>query len=133
MGHGLPEQFAEVVDAERAGLWPLVERARQLAKEGDQPALRVLADEVRERIEAGDQIFRTGGHLRGHIGDITAELDGVYDAVFPVRDPGDPADVLDAPWPTERRTALLGSILGCREWVGGAAARATRRAGDRGR
>ena len=112
MLNGLPADYAAAVGAERAELWLLVERARLLAKERDQQALRVLAAEVRQRVESGNEILRTGGHLRSHIGDITAVLDGVYDEVFPVRDPGDPADVLDAPWPTERRIALLASIVG---------------------
>jgi hypothetical protein len=89
----IPHEYVEAVDAERAELWRLVERAQQLAVEGDKPGLRALADEVRQRIEAGNGTWRTGGHLSGSIGDITAALDGVYDEVFPVRDPGDPADV----------------------------------------
>jgi hypothetical protein len=105
-----PAAFVEAVAAERGELWRLAERARLLAKERDRAALRALADEVRDRLEAGRA--PTGGHLSSHVGDITAALDGVYDEVFPVRDPGDPADVLDAPWPTGRRTALLGAIVG---------------------
>jgi len=112
----VPAQYIGAVDAERAELWRLVKRARLLAKEGDQPALRALADEVPRRIEAGNASSRTGGHLSSHLGDITAALEGVYDEVFPVRDPGDPADVLDAPWPTRRRAALLASIVGHPGW-----------------
>jgi hypothetical protein len=104
-----PAAFAETVAAERDELWRLTERARLLAKERDQAALRALADEVRVRLEAGRA--PTGGHLSSHVEDITAALDGVYDEVFQVRDPGDPADVLDAPWPTRQRTALLCAIL----------------------
>jgi hypothetical protein len=40
----------------------LAERARALAKDGDQPALRAFAGEVRQRIEAGNEVRRTGGH-----------------------------------------------------------------------
>jgi hypothetical protein len=65
---------------------------------------------VRQRIEAGNEIRRTGGHLEGRTGDILAVLDGLYDEVFPVRDPADLADVLDAPWPTVRRVTLLQSL-----------------------
>lgn len=106
----LPALFAEAVAAERGELRRLTERARLLAKERDQAALRILADEVRRRIEAG--AAPTGGHLSSHVGDIIAALGDVYDEVFPVHDPGDPADVLDAPWPTGRRMALLGAIVG---------------------
>jgi hypothetical protein len=112
----LPAEHADAVEAERAGLWRLAERARLLARAGDQPGLRALADEVHQGSEAEEAMLRAGGDLARHIGDIKAALDGVYDEVFPVRDPGDPADVLDAPWPTQRRTALLASILGHPEW-----------------
>src|SRR3989442_13790391 len=108
---GVPAEYAGAVDAERARLWLLVERARSLARQGDRPALRALADEVRQRVTDGSAASVTGGHLNGHVADITAALDDVYDEVFPVRDPGDPADVLDAPWPTQRPTDLLASSL----------------------
>ena len=116
MTTGPAPDHAAAVDAERAELWRLAGRARLLAKEGDQPALRVLADEVRERVEEGNAIARTGGTLRHHIGDITAALEGAYDEAFPVGDPGDPASVLDAPWPTPRRAALLASMAGHPGW-----------------
>ena len=35
------------------------------------------------------------------------ELDQIYDRAFPVREPGDLADILDTPWPTVRRTMQL--------------------------
>jgi len=110
MSANLPAEFAETVAAERGELWRLTERARLLAKERDRAALRALADEVRDRMEAG--AAPTGGHLSSHVEDITAALDGVYDEVFPVNDPGDPADVLDAAWPTRRRTVFLCDMLG---------------------
>lgn len=109
---GIPAQYADAVGAERAELWRLVKRAQRLAKKDDRLALRDLADEVRQRLDPIDAISRTGGHLHGRTGDITAALGGLYDTVFPVRDPRDPADVLDAPWPTEQRAALLASIVG---------------------
>src|SRR5579863_4969084 len=109
MPSDLPAALVEAVAAERGELWRLTERARLLATERDRAALRALADEVRDRMEAGGA--PTGGHLSSHVEDITAALDGVYDEVFPVSDPGDPADVLDAPWPTRQRTALLCAIL----------------------
>lgn len=109
MPANLPAQFVETLAAERGELWRLTEQARLLAKERDRAALRALADEVRDRMEAGSR--PTGGHLSSHVGDITAALEVVYDEVFPVSDPGDPADVLDTPWPTRRRTAFLCAIL----------------------
>jgi len=111
MSTDLPAQYAAAVAAERAALWELAGRARTLADDGDKPALGALAEEVQLRIASGNAIERTGGHLKGRIADIRTALDDVYDAVFPVRDPRDPADVLDAPWPTQRRAALLASLV----------------------
>jgi Domain of unknown function (DUF4132)/Family of unknown function (DUF5724) len=107
----LPEEYAAAIAAERTALWELAGRARTLADKDDKPALRALAEEVRRRIASGNAIERTGGHLRGRVVDILTAFDGVYDEVFAVRDPRDPADVLDAPWPTQRRAALLTSLV----------------------
>ena len=106
-----PAQFAAAVSAERTVLWELAGRARTLADEGDEPALRALADEALRRLEGSDALERTGGHLRHHVADIRAAFDSVYDEVFPVRDPGDPTDVLDAPWPSLRRATLLTPLV----------------------
>src|SRR5579862_1253818 len=102
MGTNVPAGHAEAVEEQRAERWRLAERARLLARKGDQPGLRALADEVRRRSEAEQAILFTGGHVASRVDDINAALDRVYDEVFPVRDPGDLADVLDAPWPTDR-------------------------------
>src|SRR5579862_8799836 len=110
MPRDLPAALGEAGAAGRGALWRTTERAPTRGTEGDRAALRALADEVRDRMEAGGA--PTGGHLSSHVEDITAALDGVYDEVFPVSDPGDPADVLDAAWPTRRRTVFLCDMLG---------------------
>lgn len=109
----IPQIYVEAVRDRRAALWQLVEEARNLAAGGDVPGLWAHGRTVRRWIEADDS---TGGHLRSHIADIRAALDEVYDAAFPVRRPGDPADVLNAPWPTAGRTALLGALVECPGW-----------------
>src|SRR6185437_2725243 len=107
----LPEEYAAAIAAERTALWELAGRARRLADAGDEPALRALAEEAQRRIASGNAVERTGGHLSGRITDIITAFEAVYDEVFVVRDQGDPADVLDAPWPTQRRAALLTSLV----------------------
>lgn len=106
------EQHEEQIAAERAALREVIDRARRLSAAGDREALRALAGAALQRLAARDSGALTGGQLRGRIADLTGELDELYDAAFPVRDASDPADVLDAPWPTRRRTALLGAITG---------------------
>lgn len=102
---GTPVEYTAAVEAERAALWQIAARARILAEAGDQPGLRALAGEARARIRAAAK--PTSGWIRGRVDDITAALDEVYDTVFPVRDPGDPADVLDTEWWTQSRLDLL--------------------------
>lgn len=104
----VPSEYTEPVVKERAELWRQAERARYLARESDQRALTKLADEIRQHIRAGAR--PTGGHLRHQIEDITAALNDVYDQAFPVHDPADLADVLDTPWWTASRVALLQSM-----------------------
>jgi hypothetical protein len=117
MARDVPEMFAAAVEDERAGLWRLVDRLRERAEAGDRAALRALAEELRQRIDDGNSIDRTGGHLVSHLGDIHEAAGKVFDAVFPVRDYRDPADVLDAPWPTPRRVTMLGSIVDRAHWL----------------
>ena len=85
--------ISEQIAANRASGRDLTERVRTLAESGDTAGLRDLAEKVWRDHPAWCEYN---------------ELDRIYDRAFPVRDPGDPADMLDAPWPTERRTALLG-------------------------
>ncbi|MCX4468912.1 DUF4132 domain-containing protein [Micromonospora sp. NBC_01655] len=107
----VPGMYADAVRDERDALWRLVDQARGLAKTGDLAGLRDLAGEVRRRLATGDSLDRTGGHLGANMADISAALDDVYDGAFPVRDPDDPAEVLDAPWPSVRRAAMLASAV----------------------
>lgn len=103
-----PAPYAEVVHAEREALWRLVDRARHT----DDPAvLRDTAKAARRRIRWGDNL--TIGNLKPQVGDIVAELDTICDAAFPPPPAGDLTGLLDAPWPTARRKALLAAVLGC--------------------
>ncbi|MFE3546365.1 DUF4132 domain-containing protein [Nocardia sp. NPDC059177] len=103
----IPEGYAGVVEEERQALWRLVERARRSA--GDQARLRELAALALVRLAEGDD--RALGNLDAHVGDITAELDQVFDTAFPVTDPGDITDLLVTPWPSAHRRALLARYL----------------------
>ncbi|MFF3869069.1 DUF4132 domain-containing protein [Micromonospora sp. NPDC001898] len=107
----VPDMYVDAVREERDALWRLVDEAGGVSKAGDLAGLRDLADRVRRRLATGDSIERTGGHLGGNVADISAALDDVYDEAFPVRNPDDPAEVLDAPWPTTRRAAMLASAV----------------------
>src|SRR5437763_929285 len=63
---GVPAEYAGAVDAERAQLWLLVERAQSLAKQGDQPALRALAGSDPARVrdpEEDDMQFLISLHI----------------------------------------------------------------------
>jgi hypothetical protein len=81
----------------------MVEQARRLAQADDLPAMRTLARELRRRNE-----FHAGDRW---LADIVAALEEVYDEAFPVTDPTDPADLLDAPWPTASRAAPLAAMM----------------------
>ena len=111
MGPSVPEIYIDVVQEQREALWRLVDQARGAAKAGDLAALRDIAEEVRLRIKQGDD--QTIGNLAPHVGDITAQLDEIYDAGFPADRPDDVTGLLAAPWPTARRKALLAAYLGC--------------------
>lgn len=108
--------YADEVRHQRDALWRMVDEASALARAGDLPGLRSHANEIRRALEAGNSIDRTGGHLDSNAGDIYAALDDIYDAALPVQSPNDPADVLDAPWPTASRRALLASIVDHPGW-----------------
>ncbi|MEV4411669.1 DUF4132 domain-containing protein [Catellatospora sp. NPDC049609] len=83
---------------DRLVLMVLVNQARKAAAAADPAALRATAR---------DMLHLIGG--RGGVGALAAAdvavLDGIYDQAFPLTDPADPADVLDAPWPTTGRLA----------------------------
>lgn len=106
----IPEFYIDVVGELREALWRLVDQARVAAKAGDMAGLRDTAEELRLRIKQGDE--QTIGNLAPHVGDIVAELDELYDASFPVDRPDDICGLLDAPWPTAERKALLAAFLG---------------------
>lgn len=110
----VPEQFHDEIRQERQALRELAATARRLADTGDIDGLRALAVEIPRRVTAADN--RTGGHLRGQWIDIEPALDMIFDKVFPVRDPADPIDFLDGPWPTRSRTMMLAAITGP-HWV----------------
>ncbi|MBE9498907.1 hypothetical protein IHE61_11490 [Streptomyces sp. GKU 257-1] len=110
---GIPEDYRGVVREQREALWRLVDRARAAARADDPRGLRELAEEIRSRIEQGDD--RALGNLTPHLADLVAALDVLYDAAFPAGR-GDDVTVtalLAAPWPTAHRKALLAAFLGC--------------------
>ncbi len=81
---------------DRLVLMVLVSRARQAAAAGDRAVLRATARDML------DQLHRRGGsHALADADE--KELDRLYDEAFPLTDPADPKDVLDAPWPTTAR------------------------------
>ncbi|WP_432973215.1 DUF4132 domain-containing protein [Dactylosporangium sp. CA-233914] len=108
----IPQVYREIVAEERAALWELARRAGELAAAGDRDALTALADEVRARIESGEEIPRSGGHLRGNIADVVTALDAAFDRAFPVLDRRDAAGLLDVPWPTRSRAERLAMLVG---------------------
>ncbi|PPJ19916.1 hypothetical protein C5E45_06925 [Nocardia nova] len=110
MERSIPEIYIEAVREHREALWRLVAQARVEAKAGDLMDLRDTAGQIRLRLKQGDD--QTGGNLEPHVGDLVAELDAVYDASFPVDQPDDITSLLDAPWPTDHRKALLAAFLG---------------------
>lgn len=102
----LPEEYVDLVRAERAALW----REVALVRASDRDALWVTAERIRRRLDEGED--ETGGHLREHVGDILAALDEHYDAVFPPEAADGITGLLAAPWPSARRHALVAAYLG---------------------
>jgi len=86
------DSISEQIAANRAAGRDLTERVRTLAESGDTAGLRDLAEKVWRDHPAWCEYN---------------ELDRIYDRAFPVRGPGDLADILDTPWPTVRRTMQL--------------------------
>lgn len=86
-------------------LMALILRARQAAAAGDLPAMRTTAGHILRRLDGRDA-------ARGLPHADEQELDRLYDAAFPLTDPADARDVLDAPWPTTARVRALLDLLG---------------------
>ena len=110
----VPQQFHDAIRQERQVLRELATVARGLAAVGDIDGLWALAEEISRAVTAGN--YRAGGHLRRHWFDIESTLDTIFDEAFPVRDPADPVDLLDGPWPTRSRITMLAAITGA-HWV----------------
>ncbi|MFC7761389.1 DUF4132 domain-containing protein [Catellatospora bangladeshensis] len=81
---------------DRLVLMVLVSRARQAAAAGDLGTLRATARDLLAQLNR-----RGGAHALADADE--RELDRIYDTAFPLTDPADPKDVLDAPWPTTAR------------------------------
>ncbi|MFD0591723.1 DUF4132 domain-containing protein [Catellatospora coxensis] len=71
---------------------------------GDRAALRTTAGDLLAQLESASAADLPKADQQ--------ELDRLYDTAFPLTDPADPADVLDAPWPTTARRAALLDLLG---------------------
>ncbi|GAA1394525.1 hypothetical protein GCM10009662_05030 [Catellatospora coxensis] len=82
----------------------LVHRARRAGAAGDRAALRTTAGDLLAQLESASAADLPKADQQ--------ELDRLYDTAFPLTDPADPADVLDAPWPTTARRAALLDLLG---------------------
>ncbi|GAA2385355.1 DUF4132 domain-containing protein [Dactylosporangium salmoneum] len=103
----VPVVYLAAVADERAALEGLVARAAELT---DRDALRDLAREIRGRLEAGNEIHRTGGHLRSAVRDLVATLDEIYERAFPAPPGAGLATLLDNPWPDEGRLERIGRL-----------------------
>jgi hypothetical protein len=110
-----PARFLDALNAahERAGA--AAAEATRLARRRDRDGLRALADRIRSDIKAAAQV--TGGHFQLRP-DHRGVIDEAYDTAFPVTDPFDPADVLDAPWDTASRRIGL-DVLVASPWPSG--------------
>ncbi|MFC4068350.1 DUF4132 domain-containing protein [Actinoplanes subglobosus] len=101
----IPESCVPAARDGREVLLALLERARAAG-----PAELVpLADEIRRSMRRGDRL--AGGHLRSCSADVVAALDDVYDGAFPVAGGADIGAVLDTPWASASRRALLATTL----------------------
>lgn len=111
-----PEGALPAIADELAALQALVEEGRAMASVHDTAGLRALTDRIDDRLSEGHD--RTSGWLKSYLADLDAALAELYDGAFPVRDPDDPADVLDAPWRTRARMAALIPLVGELGWPG---------------
>ncbi|RKR86166.1 uncharacterized protein DUF4132 [Micromonospora pisi] len=112
----IPEMYVEAVRSERDALLRLVAEGRAMAANGDSAGLTAFAELVHRQIERADAISRTGGHLTRNIDDIIEAFDDLFDRAFPVQHPTDPAEVLDAPWPSRQRAKLVGALVDRPDW-----------------
>jgi hypothetical protein len=101
----IPESCVDAARSGRQTLLVLLERARA----ADRATLIPLADDIRRRMVRGNRL--AGGHLRSCTIDIVTALDAVYDEAFPISDPADVAALLDTPWASSSRRALLDTTL----------------------
>jgi hypothetical protein len=108
------DELKQLVDEEVTALWALLERGRALAAAGDLPALRALATDFRRRLYDGND--RTYGQLGQHLDGLDPAMEELYERAFPLRDPDDPFDVLDAPWDTASRVSAAMRLAGPRGW-----------------
>lgn len=81
-------------------LMALIHRARKAAAAADLDAMRTTAGQLLRHL-AGDALVNADEQ----------EMNRLYDEAFPLTDPADPADVLDAPWPTSARMQALAELL----------------------
>ncbi|GAA1364030.1 DUF4132 domain-containing protein [Catellatospora chokoriensis] len=81
-------------------LMALIHRARKAAAAADLDAMRTTAGHLLRQL-AGDTLVNADEQ----------EMTRLYDEAFPLTDPTDPADVLDAPWPTSTRMQALSALL----------------------
>ncbi|WP_144122524.1 DUF4132 domain-containing protein [Catellatospora sichuanensis] len=81
-------------------LMALIHRARKAAAAADLAAMRETAGHLLRQLD-GDTLVNADEQ----------EMNRLYDEAFPLADPGDPADVLDAPWPTTARMQALSKLL----------------------
>src|SRR5690349_12100302 len=92
-------------------------RKAMLDMTGGTLALMALIHRARKDAADPAALRVTAGHLLRQLGDGTLanadqqELDRIYDHAFPLTDPADAADVLDAPWPTTARLRALEKLL----------------------
>lgn len=80
----------------------LVHRARRAAAAADLAVMRTTAQDLLAQLERAAQGLPNADQQ---------ELDRLYDEAFPLTDPADPADLLDAPWPTTARVEALLKML----------------------
>ncbi|MDI1460650.1 DUF4132 domain-containing protein [Catellatospora sp. KI3] len=104
----ITDGWEDVMDGQAVGtlaMMALIRLARKAAQADDLPAMRRTAGEMLRQLRGGTA---ASSLLRAD----EAELDRLYDVAFPLTDPTDAADVLDAPWPTVTRQQALQRLLG---------------------
>ncbi|GHJ47642.1 hypothetical protein Cs7R123_49840 [Catellatospora sp. TT07R-123] len=102
------QAYARNAPVNPLAMMALVHQARKAADAADHDALRAVARDMLHLL--GDP-----GVARRLANADEAELDRLYDAAFPLTDPADLADVLDAPWPTTARVQAVLGLLRLRD------------------